>query len=503
MSAAAARRTALVLALDLGILGDYLLRADGEPGLNLSLWAGAGVAAVYLVRKGREGLPREIAALLGAALLFGAALAWRDAAALRVLNLLVAAGLATLAGGAAAGGWLREAGVVDYLAACSRSALSAVAGPVMVVRGTPALWSSPAWSRPALAALRGALLAVPLLLLFGSLLAAADPVFATLAGDVLAFDPDAVLSHAVPIVVLGWGSAGHLSRYLGPTPTSAAPLPFPLPRPRVGLVDGAVALGLLNALFLVFVAVQLRYLFGGAGLVQVTPGLTYAEYARQGFFELVGVATLVVPLLLLADWTVRRERFAEQWLFRGLALGQVLLLFAILGSAAYRMRMYWQTYGLTELRLYASVFMVWIALVLLWLVATVLRGRRERFAFGALAAGLAAALCLNLVDPQALIVRVNAARVTAGAEYDVAYAGQLSGDAVPALIRSMDRLPATQRCRLADALLERWGQERRGGWRTFNYGDWRARRGVTRARAALTAATAPCVRTSAKAGSPP
>jgi hypothetical protein len=130
----------------------------------------------------------------------------------------------------------------------------------------------------------------------------------------------------------------------------------------------------------------------------------------------------------------------------------------------------------------------WIALVLLWLLVTVLRGCRERFAFGALVAGLTAALSLNLLNPQALIARVNAERVATGAEYDVAYAGRLSGDAVPALVDSLDRLPAQERYRLAGVLLEHWGKERPGGWRTFNAGDWRARHTVAEARVELEAA---------------
>jgi len=264
-------------------------------------------------------------------------------------------------------------------------------------------------------------------------------------------------------------------------------VPFPLPRPRINLAEGAVALGLLNALFLVFVAIQLRYLFGGADLVRVTPGLSYAEYARRGFFELVAAAALVIPLLLLADWCIRRERNAEQWLFRSLALGQLLLVFAILGSALYRMRIYWQTYGLTEPRLYATMVMLWVAFVLAWLGATVLRGRRERFAFGALAAGVATALVLNLLNPQAIIVKVNAGRAAAGEAYDVAYAKQLSGDAVPALVSSLSRLPPSERCHVAGLLLERWGKARAGGWRTFNQGDWRARRAVTAVRSELEA----------------
>lgn len=70
----------------------------------------------------------------------------------------------------------------------------------------------------------------------------------------------------------------------------------------------------------------------------------------------------------------------------------VVLLVGVIASAAYRMRLYQDAYGLTELRLYVSVAIVWLTAVLGWLVLTVLRGRRERFAFGTITAGLAGML---------------------------------------------------------------------------------------------------------------
>lgn len=65
------------------------------------------------------------------------------------------------------------------------------------------------------------------------------------------------------------------------------------------------------------------------------------------------------------------------------------------------------------------------------LAATVLRGRREQFAFGALLAGVATLAGLHAANPDALIVRVNAARIAHGQTFDAAYAASLSGDAVP------------------------------------------------------------------------
>jgi hypothetical protein len=110
--------------------------------------------------------------------------------------------------------------------------------------------------------------------------------------------------------------------------------------------------------------------------VQVVPGLTYAEYARQGFFELVAVAALVLLLLLVAHELLRRHTVSpgQQWLFRALAGGQIVLLYVIMASAGQRMRLYQEAFGLTELRLYATAFMLWLAAVFAWFTVTVLRG---------------------------------------------------------------------------------------------------------------------------------
>ena len=77
--------------------------------------------------------------------------------------------------------------------------------------------------------------------------------------------------------------------------------------PRLGAVELNVVVTILDLLFLAFVIVQFRYLFGGRDLVQQSANLTYAEYARHGFFELVAVAALTLPLLLLGDWLLREE----------------------------------------------------------------------------------------------------------------------------------------------------------------------------------------------------
>ena len=119
--------------------------------------------------------------------------------------------------------------------------------------------------------------------------------------------------------------------------------------------------------------------------------------------------------------------------------------------------------------------MVWLTGVLCLLSATVLRGRRRGFAFGATAGGLACIVALHVLNPHALIARVNISRAASGAQVDASYLRELSADAVPTLIARLPALPDVERCNVAARLKEKWSGERQGGWRTWNFADARAR----------------------------
>src|SRR5262249_45664745 len=151
-------------------------------------------------------------------------------------------------------------------------------------------------------------------------------------------------------------------------------------------------------------------------------------------FELVTVTALVLPLLLLMEWLLHKDNPGQLRLFRWLAGLQVILLFVIMSSALQRMRLYQREFGLTELRLYTTAFMGWLAVVFSWFVVTVLQGKRERFAFGMLVTGFLAIAVLHFLNPDDFITRTNLARAVAGRSFDAKYATSLSADAAPALI---------------------------------------------------------------------
>lgn len=458
----------LAAAAGLGILGDTLLRTlPWGINLTLSVWVLVGVAAA-LVWRGGLPLAAEVRWLLVAALFFAGSVVWRDSEPLLLLDILavlVSLGLAATYS-LEPPRPLRQSGVADYGLSLIWMGIAALLGPL------PLLVSDIQWSEiptgkrsgQAIALLRGLLIALPLVLIFGSLLTAADPVFSRLVTDVFDWDASELIAHLFWTSFWGWLVSGLLRELLL---GKAVPL-LRVERPanlRLGLTEIATILGLLNLLFLAFVLVQFRYFFGGAELVQATTGLTYAEYARRGFFELVQVTALVLPLLLAVHWLLPAESPRHQRLFQALAGLMVLLLLVIMASALQRMRLYVQEYGLTELRLYTTAFMFWLGLLLAWFVATVLRGRRERFAFGATVTGLAAIALLHLLNPDAVIVRTNVGRFTQSAQVqgaeplDIPYISSLSADAVPALLAALSQLPAEQACTVAGSLKTAWLEE--------------------------------------------
>src|SRR5919107_2789482 len=471
----------LGVALALGGLGDLLLRATPW-GINFFVWTALLVVLAALVaRWGRVVVGGEGRWLVFAAIVFAFGIALRDSPVIVSLDVLAVAISLSLALWRGRSGSLRRAGISDYVIGGSIAGVFSSAGPVpvSVVDIDWAQTLRGRWKGGALAVSRGVLLAAPLLVLFGALFVAADAVFERLVLEVFGFDLARVFSDLFLICCFAWVTAGVLWVGL----MARLPQNLAVTRPRIvslGIVEVGVVLGLLGLLFLTFVAIQVRYLFGGAGHVADTAGLTYAEYARHGFFELTTVTALALPLLLLAHWLFRPDNRAHEVLFRVLAGTMVALLFVVVASALQRMYLYQSDFGLTELRLYTTVFMLWISTVLVWFALTVMRSRRDRFAFGALVTGFAAIFAINAMNPDALIASTNIVRMEEGKRFDAYYLTTLSADAVPVLVEAFPEIgakPVWQGYSVERAVRYDWSP-RPTNWRTWNLGRSRAYRAV-------------------------
>jgi hypothetical protein len=141
-------------------------------------------------------------------------------------------------------------------------------------------------------------------------------------------------------------------------------------------------------------------------------------------------------LILGVEAVTWRESKRQFKLFNLLSSFMIILVIIMLVSAFQRMRLYEAVYGYTELRLTVYVFMIWLGLFLVWFLVGLWR-RPDRFGLGALVVAMGFLATLNLVNPDAFIVRQNMARYWAGGDLDTAYLERLSADAVPALVEAL------------------------------------------------------------------
>jgi hypothetical protein len=489
-------------ALLLGIAGDVLLR-DLPVGLAFPVWIALLVLAMTAAaRSDGRASSREAAAWLATAILCSAGFAWRDSATLQSLDFVAtlgALGMAAIALSDASAA-LFAARFRDTVWAAASLALTMAAGflPIAVreLFATETRGLVASRFRPAIRAL---LIAGSLLFVFGSLLRDADPIFASLV-TLPRLDFGTIISHVVVIAFYAWMVSGwargalvvDVGRHRAPET-----LPFGL-----GLLDITTALGTLSVLFAAFVATQLGWFFGGEAFLRARTGLTASAYARQGFFEMLWVVLLVVPLLVATRAALRPGRALERR-HSALSIPVIALLGAILLSAAMRMKLYVHYFGLTTERLYPLVFMGWLGIVLVWLALTVLRGRGRLFIAGVALSGLVVLVALNIAAPDAFVARYNLSRARhAGRDavtvLDLRNLANLSGEAAELATRATLVAPSglegsasrkeldSQQCDAARTLLRRWGPvslsmnraSLDGAWRFWNLGEANATRAV-------------------------
>ncbi len=315
---------------------------------------------------------------------------------------------------------------IDLLAACVLAAIAvagprvwALAAPVRALDAIPEL--VPRTPSGSVATFRGLALGIALLLPFGGLFWSADAAFAELAGGV----PTPSLARVVVFAIVLAGALGLALAATRVFPDPALPEP-----PTLGLAEWAIPLVLLDLLFLAFVSVQVTVLFGGHDHVLETAGLTYAEYAREGFWQLIAAAVLTLVVVGVATRVARgHERLLR------LLLGTLCLLtLVVVASALHRLQLYEDAFGLTRPRLAAETFAWGLAVLFVLMVAAgaICVVRRE-LARLVLAGAALALIAFSVSNPDGRVAGRNVDRWQRSGDLDVAYVQGLSADAVPAL----------------------------------------------------------------------
>ena len=97
---------------------------------------------------------------------------------------------------------------------------------------------------------------------------------------------------------------------------------------------------------------------------QLPGNVTYAEYAREGFFQLLTVAIINVLVIVLLELLNKSGRM-NQRLMEELTLLMTIIMSV---SAFYRMHLYEQSYGYTRLRLLVFMFLVFLIAFMIILI---------------------------------------------------------------------------------------------------------------------------------------
>jgi hypothetical protein len=314
------------------------------------------------------------------------------------------------------------------------------------------------------AALTGVLLGV-----FGALFVSADRLFGRLVERFLVSDLD------LPVLVVRLGVGAMVTVAVAtvaglPRRSDDEP-PLPPPARTLRGVEWLLPLVALVTLFGLFVVVQFGVLFGGHARVLRTSGLTYAEYARSGFAQLVVVALLTLVVIAgtarYAPARSRREALARQGLLAALCLFTVV----ILVSAHHRLALYEEAFGFTRLRFGARAAIWWLAVVFVLLLLAGASRRTSALPRTIVLATGVAIVAVGYLRPDALIARWNVERFELVGAVDTAHLAGLSADAVPGIL---ELPPGVRGCALEGHAARIAAVERADEWSAWNLSRDRA-----------------------------
>ena len=455
-------------------LAGALFLYDALPGINWTIVTVIAAAALVTYRSPDPQLRRALAIPLGFAVFLSGAFAITDNSALHVLNLLIVASLLALSlliGREADHAW--SYGAVDILTAPLRGLACTLQGAfssvVQAVQSTRIATIHPV--------LRGSLVALPVVVLLALLFASADPVFAS--------GRDAVYNvfqtwTTSPRIIFGIAFALFVAG------ACTASLPVPSTRRRVAipstgpdrLTERRTMLGAVAGICWLFVLLQIGYLFfGNPGTVG--SGMTFAQYAHQGFGELAVAATITALVIVATHSDTYFPALARGGARSTLTLPSLLLLAAvvcILISAFHRVALYEDAYGFSVLRVYAQAYIVLtlaVFLILAWRVTHEFEVRA--LARNVMTVSLVAFSALVYWNCDAWVVRANLDRFAITHKLDVSYLARgLSDDGYPALVQALPRMTPDDRASVVAKLNTAVSRERLTA--SSHWFEWNLRR---------------------------
>ncbi len=421
-----------ITALVMGLVAHFLF-FDHVPGISFVVFVIAflgvlfGCMYYYTYR-----FPRRAVLFIPGILFFAAMVAVRSNGFLTFLNVITTIGLCLLMSEYIMGFNVVRFTLLDYLRVSILSVLGFLGRSFSAFAELVRLKNSIKPIGKGMQVLRGTLVTIPILVLFIILFSSADLVFGRFITSIFSFHLDTVVvARLIFIGIISFLFLGIFAYIFDRVTESVSIIPEkPLSAPaNFGVIESSMLLGSLCALFLLFIGIQIEYLFAGQEAITKL-GFTYAEYAHKGFAEL-NIAAVVTFIIV---WALQKHVSMQQakniiW-FKVLVSVLLLETFVILLSGFTRLSLYEAAYGFTSLRLYSHIFIIWLAVVFLLLWYKVLsQNSSSLLTFEGFISILVFLVIINFLNPDAFIARQNIQRYEQSTKLDSYYVSELSPDA--------------------------------------------------------------------------
>lgn len=292
--------------------------------------------------------------------------------------------------------------------------------------------------------LYGVLYSIPILVLFLILFANADAVFESILNNKIFLSESKAIERLFDIILFVFYSIILASFFFFLLSKDHKLLPKNLKVIKLDKITSSVILLLVNVLFLTFVIVQLRYLFGDMDFV-LENKIRFSEYARSGFFELIEI--VIIAFLLIGFFHRSFSHHGKEKILAYLQIALVIQISIIGISALQRMELYQDAYGYTILRLYVEWFLYTVFFALAALIIVVYRNMEFRKLFHyLLIIGIISTTIVSSINVDFLIANKNIQKAISEDHskenaLDFSYLDKLSVDAVPAWLEN--KIPAS------------------------------------------------------------
>ncbi|MHC1683043.1 MAG: DUF4153 domain-containing protein [Clostridiaceae bacterium] len=315
----------------------------------------------------------------------------------------------------------------------------------------------------------GVLISLPLLLILIILLSSADMVFgyyfANLTEIINNINTEEFLPHTIVTLIVSF----YLFAYAWGFKSEEKSIDNKVAAPVTswGMVTVTTVLVALNLLYLIFTVIQFSYLYGGDKALPAY--LTYAEYARKGFFELAAVTFINFIIVLSCLKYINKDNKSLLKIVHLLLTVLIIFTLNMLFSANFKLNLYEAAFGYTYLRVSVHLFML-LLFILCLVVAAGIWYRKIPIVKSIIVITLIAYTIINYLNIDGFIARKNIAHYNATGNIDVFYLTTLSYEAVPYLIELRDNSDSEVKTIIDENLKYRKEVlNKQNSWTEFNF----------------------------------